>query len=383
MTAQSSYAAQVDPMTRLQNRWYNCLVGQLSLSPAMFQIMQPALPLAPTDLSLWASQNLLPPASLTFDRHVESGVLFFDEYNAVASQMQFPESSFAQDIGEENYRAWKTYVNQQSPTPAENQLPALFQQWAAVNAPAVASAGVAALTEMLLANAARQALQPYQGPHAKPVDFTGTSAHLWQTLSQTSGFSLLFDSNALSVDVGNTWTGGKNVGVDGLWAGCSKNSRLSRMFAASRVTLSVLCQSFTVWASIPGSWYNSSWLNIGYSSRATPPWPANANPTWDEVFGPDGSMQRLIASLIVVDGINATVTSDAIYSLTDQHTIITNAPRGLWPFYTPANSANTSVVVTFDEVTGLKLETITQPGHPLVIGVNVLGIAAYLGHGSP
>jgi hypothetical protein len=106
----------------------------------------------------------------------------------------------------------------------------------------------------------------------------------------------------------------------------------------------------------------------------------NANPTWAEVFGQDGSMQRLIASMVVVDGINATITSDVSYSKTDQQTIQRNASKGLWPFYAPTNNGTVTNEVNFDNTKGMKIKTVTQPGNPLVMGNNVLAIAQYLGH---
>ena len=229
-------------------------------------------------------------------------------------------------------------------------------------------------------NAVTQALQPYQGRDAKPVDFIGTYAELLQVLGNSSGNSLSFDSSKTSDDVGKTWTGGKDVDLHGLWAGSSPNDRLSRRFAESKVIVSARFKAYAVWTSTPGSWYNSGLFNTAYSNQTTPPWPQDADPTWEDVFGPGGSMLRFIASLVVVDGVSSTVTSDAIYNELDQQTIRNNASRGLWPFYTPTKSDTVTNAVTFDDASGMKIKTITQPGNPLVIGANVIGVAQYLGH---
>jgi hypothetical protein len=367
-------------MTILQNRWYNSLVANLHLDPHLFQIFQPSAPMMHSNLALWAHQDIVPPASLTLNTSVYQSDLFSDEYAAVISQLQFPESKFREDIGEENYQKWVAHLNSISPPPPVNQLPILFRQWALTHAPSVMTVGVSDLSRIVLIISALQSLQPYQGPNAKPIDFMGEYAQLVQFLGSSSGMSFSFESNATSDNVEQTWTGGNNSGLDGLWSGYSSTSRLSRTFALSQVTVSIQFQSFAVWTSTPGAWYNSSLLHTAYSNQATPPWPVNANPTWDEVFGQSGSMQYLVASLVVADGVNATVISDVNYGKTDQETIQRNVSKGLWPFYAPTSSSTTTNVVTFDNVKGMTMQIVTQPGNPFVIGNNVLAIAQYLGH---
>ncbi|AOW98830.1 hypothetical protein BJP34_04620 [Moorena producens PAL-8-15-08-1] len=366
-------------MTVLQNRWYNGLITKLQLDPNMFQIPQPSLVLQSSQ-DLWAYQDVIPPVSLTFNTSIYKSYLFSDEYAAVISELEFPTNKFKQNIGEDNYQRWLTYLENINPPPPERQLPNLFRRWSILNAPSVMSVGVSDLSKMVLISAAQRGLRPYRNPNAKPIDFSGTYAQLVQLLDNSPGGSFDFDSQGSSDDVSNTWTGGYNVGLDGLWAGDSSTSRLNHRFALSSVTVDIQFQSYTVWTSTPGSWYNSSLLNIAYSNKATPPWPINPNPTWDEVFSQDGSIQYFIASLVVMDGVKATITSDVSYSKTDQQTIHRNASKGLWPFYVPTKNGSVTNIVTFGDSKGMKIETVAQPGNPIVIGNNVLGIAQYLGH---
>ena len=195
-------------MIKLQNRWYNCLADALSLDPAMFQIVQPAAPMVPADNSLWIYLDAIPPASLTFNRAILNADRLFDEYASMVSQIEFPQTAFAQDIGEQNYQAWSAYLATQGPPPADRQLPSLFQNWAARNAPEVASVAVAFLSRQVLVDAARQALAPYRGPNAKPADFIGTYTDLLNTLGASPGSRVFFDSSITSANVVGTWTGG-------------------------------------------------------------------------------------------------------------------------------------------------------------------------------
>lgn len=368
------------PMVRLQNRWYNCLVDAFALDRSMFQIVQPSAPMVPADDALWGYLNAIPPASLTYNRSAPGARRWFDQYASMVSQIQFSQTALEQEIGAQNYRAWSAYLATQSPPPPDNLLPSLFQNWAARNAPTVASAGVAFLSRLVLFDAARQALAPYQGPNPKPVGFVGTYADLLHTLGAASGCNVFFDSSVTPANVLGTWTGGVNVGVDGLWAGSGSGSRLSRKFAASKVTVSARLHAYAQWTATPGPWYSSSLLNTAYSSQATPPWRADANPSWSDLFGPNGSMLRLPASLVLMDGGDITVTSDANFGPDAQQTILDNAPLGVWPFYAPTIGSAVSNAVTFAHTGGMEIETVTQPGNPLVIGANVLGIARYLGH---
>lgn len=376
----NSMSQPLAPMVALQNRWYNSLVRGLLRDPSLYQLVQPSGPLPPTDQALWACMDVIPPASLTFNRSVAGAGRMFDEYAPMVSQIHFSQTMFEQDIGEQNYQAWLAFLAEQNPMPSENQLPSLFQNWAARNAPQVLSVGVADLTNIVLGNAAQQALAPYQGPNAKSADYAGTYAELLQTLRASSPVSILFDSSATSGDVVNTWTEGVNVGVDGLWAGSCSDSRLSRKFAASKVTVNAQFRGFTQWTATPGPWYTSWLLNAAYSSQATPPWLADANPSWIDLFGSNGSMLRLMASLAVVDGSNITVTSDAIFGAADRQTILDRAPLGVWPFYAPTIGSAVTNSVTFAITGGMEIAIVIRPGNPLVIGADVLGVARYLGH---
>jgi hypothetical protein len=380
MSAKDFAADGCDQISTLQNRWYNRLIAELALDRAKFQISQPSPLLEKSDQALWTYLNVIPPTSLTFNRRVCSPNLFFDEYSLIVSRLQYSASTFARDIGVQNYQAWTAYLAQQSQQPASNQLPAMFQNWSMRNAPSVASVGTLDLSRVVLISAVQEALGPYRGPNARTADFTATYDELLETLSQSSGTFLSFDSTTTSDDVTDTWARGEQGFLDGLCAGCPNDSRFSRRFAANNVTVRARFKRYAVWTSTPGPWYNSSLLNAAYSNQTTPPRPQDPNPTWDDIFGAEGSMQCCLASLVVVDGVDATVTSDAIYSLSEQQTIRSNASRGLWPFFVPIKNSTATNMVTFDDVSGMKIETVTQPGNPLVIGANVLGIGQYLGH---
>lgn len=369
----------LDPMTTLQNRWYGSLVAQLGADPTTAQMIQPCSPLAHSDREFWLYPNLLPPVSLTFNTNLSSGDLFLHEYAAIATAPHFPAVDLHSDIGESAYARWQIYLGQQKPPPTPDQLPNLFQAWAAVNAPDVLQIGVADLLQLALSADTRRALQPYLGPHAQPADFGTNFIQMLQLLQGTSEVQLAFASSSAPDDVTQTWTGGIDTNLSGLWNGYSSTGRLSMHFATSQVQVTLRAQHFLVWSATPGPWYCSSLLNNAYANPGTPPWPAEANPDWHEVCGPTGSMSHMIASLLLMDGLHIQTTSDAAYAAIDQRTLRSNTARGLWPFFIPDKTGIASNTVTFDPSGRMSIDTVTRPGNPLVIGANVLSIARYLG----
>jgi hypothetical protein len=134
---------------------------------------------------------------------------------------------------------------------------------------------------------------------------------------------------------------------------------------------------------VPGPWYSSALLNAGYTNQGTPPWPPNPKPTWQERFGPGGSLRRAIISIVLADGVNANVWSGAHFSEADRRSIENNASKGLWPLYIPDSKAVASNEVTFDGNNSTNIVTVTQPGIPIVLGNNVMEIGHYLGHAVP
>lgn len=378
--AQAEAVPAPSPMLLLQDRWYNCLIQGLGLQEGAFQISQPAAPLAITNVALWGCENVLPPASLTFDRN-DFADPYFATYAAVVQQLQDPTQLEAV-IGADAYAAWTKYLGGLRPTPPASQLPIIFRNWANKNGyTSVAQQGTSALLAENLFNGQKNAVLPYLGPDAQPVDFNGSYASLATTVDCAPGTTLSFDSATADRNVAGTWTGGANFGVHGLWTGSDADDHRARVFAAARVTVSCALQHFTLWTCTPGAWYSSSLLNLAYTNQGPPVWPPGASADWASTFGEKGTMLYLLGALLVVDGVTVTVTSAASFRPADQRTIAAQSASGLWPFYAASAPGAVSNSVDFDEPSGaLTISTTLQPGHPAVLGGNVLSIAAYLGH---
>lgn len=380
-------ADPANPFQSLRGRWQEALASGLGLQPANFQPSQPAPPLDGTDEGLWRLLDALPPRE-TLARRIDGGETFSSEYIALVERLKLSPASLEQTLDPATYRAWDEYLKDRAHAP--ERLPALFSAWAAVHAPSMRAAGLSSLTEASIFSDALSALAPYKGTDAKRPDFVGSYDALAETLANSPGRSLHFESAPAEPedrdeedrdeDESEEATGGSETG--GLWAGCDPGARLSRLFAESRVNVSVSFGRFAVWASTPGGWYNSWLLNAAYSRRSAPPWPPDAEDEWEAFFGPRASLRRLVASLAVADGVSVSVTSNAAFRESDRDAILANAHEGTWPFYLPAAEGFVTTEVGFDR-SHMTIETEVCPQRPLVIGATVLDIDSYLGRRPP
>jgi hypothetical protein len=364
---------EASSMRELQQRWYDFIVETLSLDPSTFQLFQPAGQIATTDTALWDAIDVVPPASLIVDRTRDNTERFSDQYAAMASQLAPPTGSLAQAIGEADERAWSAFLATLSPPPLPHQLAALFQTWAARHAMDKMPAGVAFFSRTALAD--REQVSEHGS-----ADFRGGYADLLRLMQASPGRRGMFDSAVLRADPrGRRWAGIAAAQVDGLWTG-SGGAPASRVFAESHVTTSIGFNACAAWTVTPGAWYSSSLLNKAFSAATSPPWRIGATPSWQDLFGPGGSMLRALASVLVVDGASIIISSDATFGASDQQAILDHAAGGLWPLYARAGDAVRSAV-RFGPDGTMDIKIVATSGHPIVLGGNVLGIGRYLGHG--
>ncbi|MFC4512462.1 hypothetical protein [Streptomyces ehimensis] len=366
-------------MAELQNRWYNAVLQNLPAPPSTTQLVQPAPPVELSDTALWTRGNIVPPASLTFNRQRVESTSFFDAYTTVIQELSVPESAFVAAIGSVVHQEWLVYIRGLTPQPDEDRLPDVFYTWAMTHHPDIANEGASALRDIARLRALQRFLRSYQGPPPKPAEYLGGIRELLSVLRSSSSAMISFDSTTTSGDVSGTWTRGVHKDFSGLWSGADQFDTTTARFARSVVTVKAELGAYALWAVNPDPrWYDSSQLHVAYTKQTIPPWASNPRLYWDMAFGEkSGRLQRAIASLIVVERLRSVVTSDAVFSPEDQQVVKAKAAAGLWPFFVPAGDGVTN---NADFEGGkLRLETTTSTDRPLVIGAHVLPIARYLG----
>ncbi len=377
-------------VTNLQNQWYTTVAAALG-GNGNFQLLQPNNPVPPqaTNDQLWQYFNDLPPVSLVNNLTLSGGNQFYTNYTAVLSQLQSNALTHFQSVLGSYYPLWQQYLGS-IPMPTLQQLPMTFYGWALVNAPTVAGPGRSAYEAALLDPIFQAQTMAFNtsGFMNNTPNFTETVQNLFQQIPGGTSVTVNFDTNTASSNVSNTWASGNGGAFFGIFGeGDSSESQLTQTFASARVTANVSFQKLiTFIAAPPGApngWYSSAALGAAYSATGGgAPWSQSASPNWNSTFGPQGNMRYFLSSLVVADGVNATITSEAAYSSSQQTTITQNSSSGFWPFYWGSHSSTSTTSVSFNSSGAMTYTSQSPPGNPLIIGAFVQPASTYLG-GNP
>lgn len=371
----------------LQNQWYNTLSSVVG-GNGNFQIVQPNNPIPPqaTNDQIWQYFNNMPPTALNNNLTLSGGNQLFADYQAVLSQLQSNALTNFQQVLGSYYPLWQQYLGTLSPLPTLQQLPSTFYNWALVNAPSVAGPGRSAyqgaLSDPIFL--AQQIVFNTSGFVNNTPNFTQGVLQLFQQIPAGAPETVNFDTETANSNVTNTWASGNSGAFFGIFGqGDSSSSQLTQQFASARVTATVNFQKIITFVADPpgppNGWYSSAALGSAQSaSGGGAPWRSGATPNWNTTFGSTGNMQNFLASLVVADGISATVTSHAQYSASQQTTITQNSSSGFWPFYWSSGSSTFTQTVTFNSDSSMTYTMSSQPGNPLIIGAFVLPASQYL-----
>ena len=364
-----------DSVTGIMDAWYNQLCNSLNLSINNFQLAQPVI-IPENKEDLWAYINLVPPKTLKYNYWYYNQPAFFSQYAAIVNQLQFPESSFEKDIGKATFTKWNNYLKGLPQPPPENTLPSVWFQWAIIHAPSVANIGRTDLSCLVLIKSARAALAPYQGPNAKSPEFLPLFSDLMTTLKASSSVNFSFASMNDNPDVSNSWVPGNDPNFFGIWTGSWCGFLVNKKMAQSAISISVQFEHISVVPVTPGSWYNSGLLHLALASKSTPPWDSITG--WDKYFGIDGTLNYAIGSVLAVDGISLSLTSDANFTSEEQSVIKSQVEMGYWPIYCQQKLSVITNDVSF-ESGKMTINCHSNPGNPILMGNYVFKIGQYLG----
>ncbi|WP_207512954.1 hypothetical protein [Longitalea luteola] len=364
-----------DSITGITNAWYNELCNRLNLSTGYFQLFQPVI-VPENNQELWAFIDLVPPKTLKFNYWYYHQPGFFGQYAAIADQLQLPESAFEKNIGQTTYAMWNSYLQSLPQPPPENTLPTVWFQWALLHAPAVANIGRSGLASEILLKSGRKALTPYQGPHAKSPDYSPAFPELFTILQVSPPIEFSFTCANGNPDVSNSWVTANDPNLFGMWTGSWCGFLINKKFAQSNISVSARFEQAAVVTITPGAWYDSGVLHLALASTSVPPW--NSITAWDTWFGQDGVLNYAMGSVLAVDGLSLTLTSDAAFTSQEQAVLQSQASMGFWPMYCPSKPAVIKNRVSFD-AGKMTITCQAAPGNPILIGGNVVRIGQYLG----
>jgi hypothetical protein len=283
------------------------------------------------------------------------------------------------------YGQWQQYLSDNFPATFDTQsVTALFQKWAAINAPSkmgCVSALTRAMTDPLVVATGLFNSVPAGGTYAwnKTVD------KLKAALAGGASKSFTMNSLTQSTDVKHTWAGGSTSVFFDLFSfgGGGGYDNLSAKATSAGVNITASFAKVTTFAAGPyaqkdlndpilakdSPWYDSAILALAYTTKDNTVWSNQSSITWDKAFGSAGFLQRMATALVVADGIEITMTSTATYSSSEQEQIKAAAKVGLWPFFSVSGGGGSTTTVTFSDSGTFTSKTSIPLGNPQMLGI--------------
>jgi len=385
---------QLDKMAEtLTKQWYDAVVKACKLDPAHFQLAQGNMGIGMLSEDIWNVLNAIPPKSSSIFYDPSQYNLFSQGYSGVISQLIPKDNGALQNaMGEQAYGEWINYSKQTHDISKE-----AFKTWVMLNYPGQTEEwyGVYEDTWNHPVMLAQQALIDVRNePNKDCFAYEKTIATLkYSLLTSSRSHSVLMDSTNAWLGKTNSWTESHSASFHGFFKadGDSLYSGTAQKLVQSKLTAKATFQRLVNFAAGPLAvaskdqtlkkytpWYNSAALNIGYQSKNNLVWKLG-QPDWESTFGPKGNMQRVCSALIVVDGVEVTVTSDAIFSPEEQVEVKSRATAGFFPFFNENEPGSLLNTVSFDATGKGTMSSRSPLGNPTIIGVMVYPITSRLG----
>lgn len=384
--------AEVDKaVATLQDMWYLAAVDGLGLDKSSFMLLQAGAQLPYTTSAFWQLIDSIPPKALTSVLSLGSLNSFYQDYGGLFSAVISPISDDFKRVMGDNLSDWMDYKKTVTASALKDAggWPGVFALWAGQNLPDNVATSAISIMNKDVHNVVNAASSKYYANSDADHPFDPKKDTLYNIKIDdiTGGLmahgptkSVHMDSKTSSSDVSTTWAKGGVSGffdIFSLGGGGSYSSTTSK-FTSSEVTIDATFQHVVTLETFkPGDWYSSAFLNYAYKGGDTA-WSAGNPMTWASTFGPDGNLQRIIEGLVIVDGIDIVMTSDATYSSEEQTSIKTQAKGGIWPFFSASASGGHDSDVTFNDKGQMTVKTSLPAGNPVVFGANVRDISAYV-----
>jgi len=378
-------------METLNAQWYNALTSALNLNPSTFQLVQGNSVVGSLSETLWSIFDSVPPQSVNNLYNPSQFNSFSANYGSIINNLNQPGSNqFQNDMGD-YYPVWSAYLATQNTLPTGG-LMQLFQTWSQLHMPA----GQAMQCYTDLANIYQGAVYSAiamwlnaGGSGETNKVYTITVEQVKTEVAEAPSGAVSMNSQTQSSDVSHTWAEGEvggwydmfageaggsydELSMDLITAGLNITAQFSHILTMPAAPLSQSSQDPILSQYKP--WYDSAALNLAYQNNNNVVWKNNP-PTWDNMFGANGSLLRVCSALVIVDGVNITAVSEAGFNSTQQQQVKAQATAGFWPFFEASVSGGWSNDFNFSDEGQLTYTASSPVGNPLVLGVIVTPIA--------
>ena len=381
-------------MTEATAGWYYALCDGLHLDDGKFQLAQGnGIPFGTTSDYLWSVMDTIPPYSAT---NVWGGSrdMFSSGYGDILQSLQDPpDSEFQQALGQ-NYDAWQQYLSAYTWGPNDTY-ESVFRQWAQrYYPPNQIDELVGELDQDTPITAAR-------AMWAK-VGTSGTKAYIpsydmiADNMKTAPGATVRFTNAQSTKTFSETWAKGQAEMWYDIFGGegsASYKHTSEHAFNGSisiemdiAHTLSVDVIPLYEKNSDPDlarftPWYDSAVLSQAYRNQSNQDeiWNTRGETDWADAFGPKGFMRYLTTGIVIVDGVDMTMTVKAEFDDQDQTNISGQYATGVWPFFYSEGDAGSKYKLNHVDSAGFSVTFTSLEGNYLILGANVEDAATALG----
>jgi len=388
-------------MDKLTSQWYNAIVSGCGFNPDTFQLVQGNTTIQGTSEELWKLFDAIPPLSVAQYYDPNAFNSFANTYGGVINNL-IPDSDEFREAMSDYYSDWSVYkkaaVIPDAATDIVQAYILIFERWALANMPEDKAQKCTSLYKQLAHKAIPTAISMWDAmvnaaPYGNIKAYNTTIDQLKSALLRAPSKSILMDSHTASDDISHTWAHGlKRSPYWFFWmAAGAQYEKLNHMITEAGLKIEAKYQHL---ATIPISplyqpssddilkkykpWYNSEALNIAYHHADNTVW-QHQPPTWEDTFGPNGNLKRVTSALVVVDGIDITMTSSASIEQNDHEYFKSAISRGFWPFYASKGSGGWDHNCIFNDQGGFSIISSSPAGNPNILGAIVTPIEKFFG----
>jgi hypothetical protein len=383
-------------MQNLTAQWYNTVTTGLGLDPSTFQLFQGNAPIGSTSESLWNIFDVVPPAAVNNFYNPSQANVFSTDYGAVINNLKPQNASAFQNIMGDYYSQWVAYLKSTPPpTIPSGGIIALFNNWSQMNMPPGQAQQAYTAYQQIAQGVVPVAVQMWlnAGGSASGVKaYNNTITALQNALLSAPPKTVQMNSATASTDLSHTWAGGNIGGAFDFFSGEGSTSydQLTTALSKAGIQVNASFDHVVTFTAAPLSktstdpilsqyqpWYSSAALNLAYQNNNNVVW-NNTPPTWQDTFGPNGNMLRTASSLVIVDGINITMSSNVAFSSSQQTQFTAAAKAGFWPFFEASAQGGWNNATSFDANGNVTVTSSCPTGNPNILGVLVTPIGGAL-----
>jgi len=367
--------------------------------------MQGVASLGDTSDKIWAYFDSVPPKTLTRKFAPAQTDSFATTYGAVINNLNPQNQDDMQNLLKDKYVDWEKYTK--NPDNLPNPLPTTdggevdyqkvrldqFQRWALTAGleTSTIKAGTTLIKQTDVVSTAITKWTSANGDYA----YTATQKGLTDALQKGQSKTVSMNSEKESSDTSHAWASGSVSGFYDFFSGSAGGSwdKFTQKISKAGLEIQV---SFDKVATLTGGpyqnnaptnptlsqykpWFDSAALQTAKENDNNKVWKHGA-PTWEQTFGANGNLKRAATALIVVDGVDVTLTSDVSVSSQQSESVKAAAKAGFWPFFSVSGQGGWSHEVQKADDGGLKIHSTSKSGNPQVLGVLVQPIDAVIGN---